>query len=352
MGLLDRYLFKQTLFSICIVLGGIAGLLFVTSIADEAARRVNDTYTFTQAVYYVLQTLPSTVKDYISVIVMLGTLISVASLNKHQELTTIRLSAKSSAFLVLRLILPGLILLPVVFIAFEWIAPNLSEHAENTKARLLGSNTPSLTGEWYKLDNQYINIERVTSDSELLGFTRFTINNDNLTSALYSPYVKFIDEEWIANEGIEIQFSSERKTTRSLSNERLIEDRLPLDILENLTKESDELNLSDLSRQITFRERAGILQPELTLIYWNRLFFPIEYVAMLFLALAFSFGSFRRRSIGDAVFKALVVGIVSGLALSTAASALALASIAIPIATLLTKTLFLAAAIYFVSKSY
>lgn len=351
MKIVDSYLFKQTTIMIFIVLGGIAGLLLVTGVADEAARRVNDSYTLYHAVIYVIATMPAVIQDYLSVIVMLGTLISVASLNKHQELTIIQQTATSSLTLVSRLILPAVILLPFIFVTGQFLAPQAKQWAVSERAQLLGKTEPTLTGEWYRINDSVINIERIVSSTKLVGLTQFTISpSQELERVSYSQRADYIDEQWVATKSRNIDFTPEG-VIKSENDTHMLSDQLfTPTMLNSLIRDYEELSLVHLYQQLTFRKQAGTLTPEIELTFWHRLLFPIEFMAMLLISIGMAMGSFRQRTIGDVAFKTLIIGVVSSLMLKTVSSAFALSSLPIALAVVLTNLLFLFGSVFFLKQ--
>lgn len=352
MGKLELYLLKQTSVMVAIVFLSIAGLLLVTGIADEAARKVNETYRLADAVQYKLAMLPNDTYDYIGVIVMLGTLITVASFNKHQELTTIQLSAQSALSLILRLLTPALILLPILFFTGEWIGPKLVQTAERERAELLGETSPTLRGQWYRAGNEFINVEFIGQD-ELVGISRFRLDdNHELIEANYSQQARYENGAWVLNETQSIRNINQQLSQTTTVQTQWQNALFTPELIEKLVIEPEYLSLSELAQQIMFREDAGTLTPELERTFWSRAFFPLQYLALMLIALSFSFGSFRQKTVGDAAFKALVTGVLVGLITNTASAGLMILSIPAAYAVIITYLALLVIAGYLTSKSY
>lgn len=351
MNKLSIYLFKQTLVTTLIVLGAIAGLLLVTGIADEAARRVSETYTLKDAVIYKLSTVISEVYDYSGVIVMLGTLITVASFNKHQELTIIQLTSRSTVGLTGTLLLPALILLPVIFFAGEWVGPSLKQQAERERALLRGQKSPTLQGQWYRAGNEFINVDFISGKQELIGLTRFTFNNKGeLIESVSSQRAVFSEGSWDLSNSKAIILSDNQILKRSDHQKTWSTTLFTPDVIRNLALEPSFLSLVQLYQQVSFRKEAGTLTPELQRTLWSRLFFPVQYLALLFFALFFAFGSFRQKTIGDAAFKGLVVGVIGGLLIDTVSASLMIITIPSSLSVLLANIVFLLTAIALVRQ--
>ncbi|WP_246109354.1 LptF/LptG family permease [Reinekea thalattae] len=353
MKILDWYLLRQTSFMIGIVICSIAGLLLITGIADDAARRVDESYTLLKSVKYNLMMLPSFLHEYIDICVMLGTLITVASLNKNQELTSIQLISSSTANLVLRLLLPALIMLPFLYYSGQWLGPSLAQSAKLERALLTGRSTPTLSGQWFKTGNEYININLITTDNQLIGISRFTTDGEqNLLSAQYSKMASFNEDHWILENSTELNFDT-RSVSRETNPQSTWQTELfTPDVVNSLKQYSDRLTLTELFKRSRFDAEAGTLTSETQRDFWNRVWYPIRYCAALLLALAFSFGSFRQKTVGDAAFKTIVIGITAGLMMDTIGAALMILQMNAIAATLLSNLLYLTGSVALLRRSY
>ncbi|MCH8532892.1 MAG: LPS export ABC transporter permease LptG [Saccharospirillum sp.] len=346
-SIINHYILKRTAIFIAIVVLAIGGLLLVMNVADEISRRGSEDYSAWDALLNELYGLPLYLYQFIGPMVLLGTLISVAGMAKSSELVIIQLASRSAAGLVLRLLLPGLILLAPIFYVGEWVAPQLRLHAEIVRADKLGRSRPTLSGEWYR-DNQWIiNADFISPDRVISGLTLFELDSTNqLTSVIYAQQAVPQANGWRLENARILEFATER-TAQSFAEESLwFPENFNADLVSILSQRTRELTLSQLARQVRFATEQDQPNPELSLTYWNRFWFPIQYVGMLFLALAFSFGSFRQRTLGDAAFKGVALAIAIQLLTETAGSLLMVVGVPALLAALVPTGLFVGGAFW------
>lgn len=320
--ILNSYIISRTALSIAIVLLSIGGLLLVMGFADEVSRRVSDTYAPLDALLYKVYTVPAEVYEFIGPIVMLGTLIAVGGMGKSSELVIIQLASRSAAGLVFRLILPGLILLPLVYAFGEWAAPQLKVQAEITRSEKRNIGLPTLEGQWYRDGPWVINADFIAPDRSIRGLTIFELNADNrLASVMFGTVAEPIEDGWQLQEAREVHFDEDQVRHTASASKTWTPANFNPELLGILSQKPDKLTLNQLHRQVEFANQQNLSRDELDLLYWNRVWLPIQYLAMMFLALCFSFGSFRQRTLGDMAFRATAVAIATQLIIDTLGSA-------------------------------
>ncbi|TCS41918.1 LptF/LptG family permease [Reinekea marinisedimentorum] len=353
MSLINRYLLIESLKTTGIVILSICGLLLITGFADDAARRLDDSYTITKSIAYNFKVLPSMLYEYIDVVVMLGTLITVASLNKNQELTTIQLVSSSSRQLTLRLLTPALLLFPLIYYMGEWVGPKLTQEAKLERSLLTGRNAPSLSGQWYRSGNEFISIDLITTDNRLVGITTFTVSDDKtLEKVQYSQSGSFINGGWRLRHTKIIDFTGDNLEFSELKLTKWVTNFFTPSIANDLKQYSERLTILQLYNRLEFNKQANTLTPDIERDFWNRVWFPLRYLAVLFMALSFSFGSFRQKTIGDAAFKAIVIGIAAGLLLDTIGAAIMILGSNAMLATLMANTAYAGLAFNFFRKRH
>lgn len=350
-SILNAYIIRRTALFIAIVVLAIGGLLMVMGVADELSRRASDDYGPLEASLYQLFSLPLEIYQYIGPMVLLGTLISVAGMAKNNELVIIQLASSSAYALVFRLLLPGLLLLPIIYAMGEWVAPQMRQQAEVSRSINLNRSLPTLRGEWFQ-DNQWIiNVDFVSAEREIRGLTVFELTRDNdLISMMYAPTANPIDRGWQLHNGRRIDFTQDDVSHSEFQTMNWRPDNFNADLLSLLAQRTRELTLPQVWQQVTFSQQQRRSDPELALTFWNRVWFPVTYLGMLFLALVFSFGSFRQKTLGDAAFKGVAAAIAVQLSTETSASLLLVAGLSAPYAALLPPLIFLAVAIWLVSR--
>ena len=318
--ILSRYIISRTALFIAIVILAIGGLLLVMGFADEVSRRASDRYSPWNAFVYKALGMPAEIYTFVGPMVMLGTLIAVGGMGKNNELVIIQLVSRSAKGLVLRLILPGLLLLPVVFAIGEWLAPQLAVDADVYRAEKRRWGLPTLEGEWYRDGQWVINTEFVGPDQTIKGLTLFELDNNELVSAVYAQTATPNNGDWQLKDVRITEFQSDQVAYRQRSDMTWTPDNFDADLLKILALDTNKLTLGQLFTQVNFSHQQDLQQGDLSLQFWSRFWFPLEYIGMLFLALAFSMGSFRQRTLGDTAFRATALAIAAQLLIDTAGS--------------------------------
>lgn len=339
--LLSRYIISRTALFVAIVILAIGGLLLVMGFADEVSRRVSDRYSPWNAFVFKAMGMPSEIYTFVGPMVMLGTLVAVGGMGKASELVIIQLVSRSAKGLIFRLILPGLILLPIVFAIGEWVAPSLAVKAEVYRADKRNWGLPTLEGEWYRDGQWVINTEFVGPTQNIKGLTLFELDNNQLISAKYAQTATPNANGWLLSNVRETVFNPEGVQYRQHAELQWTPTNFDADLIEILAQDTNKLTLSQLMTQVNFSYEQNLQQGDLSLTFWNRVWFPIEYLGMLFLALAFSMGSFRQRTLGDTAFRALALAIAAQLLIDTTASVGLVLNLAPWLAALLPHLLFM-----------
>jgi LPS export ABC transporter permease LptG len=349
LSILNSYILRRTAVFIAIVVLAIGGLLLVMGVADEISRRGSDSYTPFDAFLYKLYGLPLEVYQFIGPMVLLGTLLSVAGMAKNSELVIIQLASTSAYGLVIRLILPGLMLLPIVYFTGEWLAPQLRLQAEAARAVKLDRSLPTLSGEWYRDNEWIINVDFVSPDRDITGLTIFELDTDNdLKTVTYASTASPIDQGWMLNQVKRIEFSDQSVQRSAFETLTWQPANFNADLLGILSQRDRELTLQQLWVQVRFSLDQALPDPRLELTFWSRLWFPVQYIAMLFLALVFSFGSFRQKTLGDAAFKGVALAIAVQLVSDTTGSLLMVMGLTPILAALMPSVLFLGVTVWLV----
>ena len=109
MGRLDRYIGAALLKGWLLVWLVMSAIFSLLGFVDEL-ERTSDLYRISDAVEFILYTLPQRSMDLMPVITLLGTLVALASLNKNSEIIAMRAAGMSLRRLLRSVALPALLL--------------------------------------------------------------------------------------------------------------------------------------------------------------------------------------------------------------------------------------------------
>ena len=126
--------------------------------------------------------MPARAYELMPLAVLIGGLISLSQLASGSELTVIKASGMSTKKLLLILSQFGLIFAIATVALGEWVAPTLSQKAENIKAAAInGKISTGNTGLWLKEKNSIINVREMLPDHTLLGIKIWQRNDKKRT---------------------------------------------------------------------------------------------------------------------------------------------------------------------------
>ncbi len=167
MNRLDRYIARKLMagwFLVWLVMSAIFGLLSTIEEID----RVTERYTVKDALEFVLYTLPQRSFELAPVIVLMGSILAFAALNKHSEIIAIRAAGVSLRRFVRSVTIPTSLLVALFYLGSEFVAAPMYQKAEIQKT-LTRSGQPNLLsgkGLWSNNDRRFFNV-RTLKNSQI-----------------------------------------------------------------------------------------------------------------------------------------------------------------------------------------
>jgi len=314
--IIDRYIWLSALQGLLIAWIALVTLDVFFAFINEA-EKTNTLYSTSQAVIYLVYTLPSRFYEFFPTSILIGTLLGLGNLAANSEFTAMRaagLSIRQIVFSVLKL---GLLLAIIIFIVGEWLVPAADLQARNFKAHLKNKNIVLVgdAGLWLKENNRIIHIGSVISKKQLSDISIYTFNKDHtgLESLSTSANATSTADGWNFQKVEEVKFS-ERQIYKSIEENSITNDFIDADILDVATINPSQLSRKALNKVIKHQKSNNLKTDKYELIYWKRYAAPLSALVMLILAMPFLFGSARGGGTGQRVFIGIVVGIVFYLA--------------------------------------
>ncbi len=313
MNIIDRYLGKRILLSIFTVLFMVTGIemfiLFIAELRDIG----HNHYTVSSAFIYILLNLPDQIYQLFPMAGLLGMLMAFGLLASHSELVilqSIGLSPLKITFSALKTIIVLLILMSIVG---ETLAPKASEIANNYKNKQLESQqqTTALAYDlWLHIKNDYLHINEMASQNELKGLSWYHFDTQgNLLQSNVADQAIYQNGQWTAMNVKQTNLSSQAITLNTSANMIWPFVMTPVMLL-NSTQNPSDLSLNELHRSLEFHKHIHAENEALQLAFWRRLMQPAASLVMMLLAIPFIFGPLRQASHS----LRLVVGIAAGFA--------------------------------------
>ena len=185
MNLISRYIIRQMAVMAVYALLAFLALYSFFEIINEVGDLGKGSYNGATMAQYVLMQMPARAYELMPLAVLIGGLVSLSQLAAGSELTVIKASGMSTKKLLLVLSQFGLIFALATVALGEWVAPTMSQKAENIKAAAInGKISTGNTGLWLKEKNSIINVREMLPDHTLLGIKIWERNDKNeLTQA-------------------------------------------------------------------------------------------------------------------------------------------------------------------------
>ena len=346
-SLLDRYIGRAVLLgilSVLLLLLVLLGFFEVVSELDEVERD----YTTGMAYLYVLLTLPRYTYEIFPVATLLGSLIGLGALAGNSELMAMRAAGVSIAKIVSSALKAGLLILILIVIIGELLAPGAELQAQRMKMQALSEQVALKTryGFWSREGNRFINIRQILPGRVLADVNIYEYDDaQHLLRSLHADRAFYGDGGWVLESVRRSEFGEEKvevSTNRRAPWRTNLEPR----VLDVISVSPQMLAVWDLWRYIGFLKDNGQASTSYEMAFWGKLIAPLVTLVMVFLSVPFVFGSLRTVGIGQRIFAGAMIGIVFYL-LNRAVSYLAMVySLNALFASLLPVLLFFSYAIW------
>ena len=312
MRILDRYIGQAVLVSIISVMVVLAALFILISFVNEFEKIGRADYTVWQAVMYVLLHIPKNIYEIFPMAALLGTMLGLGALSKKSELVIIRAAGVSRLRISLAVIKSAAMLIVLVVIIGETIAPPALEYANQARLRALASQISLNTdyGLWARDGNTFIHVRNVEHDGRLVDINLYTLNDaGSLDKQLHADTARYVGEVWVMQNVTESHISHAgimQTVTPQLDWQTLMDPEL-VGIVS-----LDPMNLAiwKLLDYIQYLRSNDLESKQYELAMWNKLISPFTILAMVLLAVPFVFRSQRQTSIGLQIVVGFLVGIV------------------------------------------
>jgi lipopolysaccharide export system permease protein len=317
MTLLDRYIEAATLEVLALVSAGLTSLFSLLEFVEQLQDVGKSRYRLSDALVYVLLTVPERFLQLMPVSMLLATLFALGTLASHNELTVMRANGippRRIVGSVFRLAGPVLLTL---FLAAEFVIPRAQQLAQAERlSRLSSASVPfrSANGFWAHGDLQYLNVrgfEHGNVPSNIYIYT-FAAAGE-LKSLIHADSAEVRpDGNWLLMGVLIKRFTDTGIETASETafpwHCFLRPQQVPLLILppESMPPVALYQYVSDLERR--HQPAARYAQT-----LWAKIDIPLAMAAMIMIAVPFVFGPLRTHGTGQRIMVGALIGIVFSL---------------------------------------
>ncbi|MCM8857022.1 MAG: LPS export ABC transporter permease LptG [Candidatus Thiodiazotropha sp.] len=310
-SLFDRYIGGAVLAGVVAVLALLLVLIGFFELVSEL-EEVERGYTTAMAYTYVLLGMPRYSYELFPLATLLGSLIGLGILAGNSELMAMRAAGVSITRIVISVLKAGLLVLSVVVLVGEYLAPQAEQQAQRMKMEALSDQITLKTryGFWSRDGNTFINIRQILPDAQLADISIYEYGEDaRLHRAIHAERAHYQLDGWVMQEVEQSDFSTEQIRVNSIPSQ-VWKTQLEPSTLDVLTVKPHMLAAWDLWRYIDYLKNNGQAAVNYEVAFWGKLTAPLVTLVMLFLSIPFVFGSLRSVSIGQRIFVGAMLGIV------------------------------------------
>ena len=299
-------------------LGTLGALLVLVSLSlfFVFVRELDDlgegNYGLPQALEYIMLSIPGRIVEFIPLAALLGSILSLGALAGNSEIIAMQASGISLGRMITAVLQAAMLLALISFLLGEWIVPDSETTARKMKNLSKQATTALQSGEslWIKDDSRVVHIQALLPNGFARGVEIFELDeNGKLVSTLRAERAEPGNAGWELREVSQSIISAQEITTRNL-DKLLYAGNLSPEILQVLMIKPHKMSSMDLFAYLSFLEENGLDSSLERLIFWKKMFAPLNVVIMCLLALPFVIGS-QRQSTGG---QRLLIGILLGLA--------------------------------------
>ncbi len=310
--ILERHIAKTIITATGLVALIIVGVLFVMTLLGELRDVGEGDYFFVQAVFYVLLRLPNQVYQFSPMLVLIGSMVGLSTLATHRELAVMRASGFSIKRIIVSVLMAAFVLVLIVSVVGEWVAPRLSYQAEMRKENLQNGGQSVVTGSgiWFHVDHNFIHVQRVMGRQLLEGVTRYQFDQQHrLKAAYFAKQLILENNQWVMKQVVKTNFYQER-TKSTVLPQAVWDLKFNPNLLNVGLVEPSELSLPKLVKFARYLERNGLQAAQYRFDFWQRIFQPFASLVMILLAIPFVLGAMGRSTLGWRIIVGVMLGFV------------------------------------------
>lgn len=272
-------------------------------------------YSLSDALLYVALRIPHKLFDVLPAAALIGSLLGLGNMAVHRELVVMRASGVSQYRLLAAAGLAGAVLLVVMWLLGESLAPSLGDYARRARADALfvDVDTASAESTWIREGDLIFNL-RGPAPGEAAGQIVRIFELDDELGLRRVAEAELGDSVDPDSEVSELLDYSETLITDSGTTARrearVLQDfGVSREMLELSEPRADLLRLGELRQRIAYLQSRGRDSSRFLGAYWGRIANSVSVVLMTMLALPFVLGSLRSTGAGARMLVGLLIGL-------------------------------------------
>ncbi|GIX27126.1 MAG: LPS export ABC transporter permease LptG [Burkholderiales bacterium] len=312
MKVLRRYVAREIYLATGLVFAALISLFIIFDLIHELSDVGKSAYRVSQAVAYVLLSVPGHAYELFPIAALIGTVVALSQLAAHSELTVIRASGVSLYRLALAVCLAGLTLALITLVVGEFIAPASDRAAQRLRLRATSTvvGQEFRSGLWVKDEGSFINVRQVHLDFSLRGVKIFQFDDGfHLRSISFAERGEYLgDHWWSLSNVVRTEFQGTESRVVKLPQERWRSVLSP-EVINVLLVDPHKMTLANLWSYIQHLRENRQNSTRFEIALWRKVVYPGAVLVMMLLAIPFAQHQRRAGGVGARVFIAIMVGL-------------------------------------------
>lgn len=300
MKIFDRYIGRTVLSHTLTVMLVLLSMYFFSTLIDELGNVGKGRYATATALQYCLMLIPRQAYDLFPMVALLGGMLGLGTLASSNELTVIRAAGVSTRRIMLSVMKMALLLMVVMALIGEFLAPALEQKARMMRAAAM-TKTVSLSSEaglWARDGSTFIHIKRLLPDGLATDVALYVLDEERrLREMVRVKQAKYQADGWMLHKVSKSVISEDGIGTQTLPDQ-LWPTTLTPEVINVAVLPPDKLAIWELVGYINYTRANGLDAGIYELSLWTRLVAPFATGGMMMLAVPFIFGSLRSTGIG------------------------------------------------------
>ncbi len=316
MKLLFRYIFGEFLRVSLTILAGILILFLAVTFLKEADDFIKYKATLSQIGRYYLYSVPGMASQALPFAALIGTLLSLGALSRHQEITAMRAGGLSLFRIVTPVFVGGLLISIFGFVNNEVIMPRYTARAAFIRNVEVQKKQQRAVFQTRKLwlrgpDNSIANIDLITPDRlQMIGVNIYKLTQDfGIRERITADRLVWDGNVWRLRDARKFVPDGDRILTQSADNEVYNVVERPAD-MGMISKSAEEMNFPELWEYVHRLKSSGYKAVRYEVDLYGKLSYPLASLLMVMIATPFSIQHVRSGGTARGIALAVLIAAI------------------------------------------
>ena len=299
MTLLSRYIFKEFISLVVVVLVGILCVYLCVEFLQKADKLIKQHATFSQAMRYFLYSMPIMITMSLPMASLIAALLSLGNLSRHNEIIAMRAGGVSLFTIIAPLLAGGLLISLFGFLNNEIIMPACTSRANQIRNVEIEKKQMQVMFQQSRLwlrgpENSIVNIEIVSPNrNEMLGLHVYKLNPDySVRERITAGSLLWENGAWKLKNSRTITVQGDTVRSRVSDGETFNIVESP-DDLGAVVKDSEEMNFVEMWEYVKRLKTSGYQSAKYEVNLHKKIAFPLASLLVVLISVPFAFQKVR-----------------------------------------------------------